>query len=199
MKKTVLRGIALLLLLVLLVIPTLTSCKKNIYYVKMSFEGFGDIVLELDRKSAPITVDNFVGLVESGYYNGLKVNRSQLGFVIQAGDPKTGGKEEVGTIKGEFSSNGHRGNFIEHVRGVISMARSNDPNSASSQFFICLGDCRASLDGSYAGFGYVVEGMEVVDKIANHLAPYGDAYYGFVSDESYQVTITDAVVLDNYK
>lgn len=199
MKKSIIRISALILLLVLLVIPTLTSCKKDVYYVKMSFGTYGDIVLELDRKSAPATVDNFIGLVNSGFYNGLTINRSQLGFVIQGGDPSTGGKSETPSIKGEFSSNGYYGNNIEHVRGVISMARSTDPNSASSQFFICLGDCRSSLDGSYAGFGYVVEGMDVVDSIASFMAPYGNAGYGFVYDKSYQVTITGAQVLEDYK
>ena len=137
--------------------------------------------------------------INSGFYNGLTIHRSQPGFVIQGGDPKNGGKSETPSIKGEFASNGHYGNNIQHVRGVISMARTNDPNSASSQFFICLGDCRSSLDGSYAGFGYVVEGMDVVDKIAEFMAPYGDPSLGMVTDKNYQVKITSAVVLENYK
>ena len=199
MKKSILRLTAFILLVALMIIPTLTSCKKDVYYVKMSFGAYGDIVLELDRKSAPGTVDNFLRLVNEGFYDGLTIHRAQLGFVIQGGDPKTGNKEETPSIPGEFSSNGYYGNNIEHVRGVISMARTNDPNSASSQFFICLGDCRSSLDGSYAGFGYVVEGMDVVDAIAEFMAPYGDSRLGMVSDKNYQVKITDAEVLDNYK
>ena len=199
MKKSIIRISALVLLVVLLVIPTLTSCKKDVYYVKMSFGSFGDIVLELDRKSAPATVDNFIGLVSSGFYEGLTINRSQLGFVIQGGDPSTGGKSETPAIKGEFSANGYYGNNIEHVKGVISMARTSNPDSASSQFFICIGDCRSSLDGMYAGFGYVVEGMDVIDAIASYMAPYGDSGYGFVYDKNYQVTITSAEVLDSYK
>lgn len=199
MKKSIIRISALILLLALLLIPTLTSCKKDVYYVKMSFDTYGDIVLELDRKSAPTTVDNFISLVNSGFYDGLTIHRSQPGFVIQGGDPKNAGKSETPSIKGEFASNGYYGNNIQHVRGVISMARTNDPNSASSQFFICLGDCRSSLDGSYAGFGYVVEGMDVVDKIAEFMAPYGDSSLGMVTDKNYQVKITSAVVLENYK
>ncbi|MDR0861956.1 MAG: peptidylprolyl isomerase [Oscillospiraceae bacterium] len=126
----------------------------------------GVIKLELDRAAAPITVDNFVKLVGEKFYDGLTFHRVAKGFVIQGGDPSgngTGGSPDE--IKGEFSSNGWE-NPISHERGVISMARTGIPDSASSQFFICLDDVSASLDGGYAAFGRVTEGMDVVDKIA---------------------------------
>ncbi len=132
--------------------------------VTISVKDYGDIKVKLDEEAAPITVDNFVGLVKDGFYDGLTFHRIMDGFMIQGGDPLgngTGGSDE--TIKGEFSSNGVD-NPISHKRGVISMARSNDPDSASSQFFIVQADS-TFLDGDYAGFGYVTEGMEVVDKI----------------------------------
>ena len=131
----------------------------------IEMEKFGTIKLELDETAAPITVANFRKLVNSGFYDGLGFHRIISGFMIQGGDPLgngTGGSDE--TIKGEFKSNGVN-NPISHVRGVISMARAQNPNSASSQFFICHADA-AFLDGEYAAFGHVVEGMDVVDAIA---------------------------------
>ena len=112
--------------------------------------------------------------MEEGFYDGLTFHRIIIDFMIQGGDPKgdgTGGSEKE--IKGEFSSNGHE-NDISHLKGVISMARSNDPNSASSQFFICNDDASNALDGSYAAFGRVVSGMEVVDEIAEIPTDYSD-------------------------
>ena len=121
----------------------------------------------LDGDTAPITVKNFVELAKSGFYDGLTFHRIIKGFMIQGGDPKgdgTGGSDK--TIRGEFSKNGVENN-ISHKRGVISMARSQDNNSASSQFFIMHED-GDYLDGSYAAFGHVTEGMDVVDKIAEN-------------------------------
>lgn len=128
-------------------------------------ENYGNISLELDADTAPITVTNFVNLVNDGFYDGLTFHRIIDGFMIQGGDPShngTGGSEK--TIKGEFKSNGIDNN-ISHKRGVISMARSSEYNSASSQFFIVHEDS-TYLDGEYAAFGYVTEGMDVVDQIA---------------------------------
>lgn len=128
-------------------------------------ENYGNISLELDADTAPITVTNFVNLVNDGFYDGLTFHRIIEGFMIQGGDPShngTGGSEK--TIKGEFKSNGIDNN-ISHKRGVISMARSSEYNSASSQFFIVHEDS-TYLDGEYAAFGYVTDGMDVVDKIA---------------------------------
>ena len=136
------------------------------HYVEMIVKDYGTIQLELDADIAPITVTNFVNLVNEKFYDGLTFHRIIDGFMIQGGDPLgngTGGSEE--TIKGEFSLNGVE-NSISHVRGVISMARSNNSyNSASSQFFIVQQDS-TSLDGGYAAFGRVIRGMEVVDEIA---------------------------------
>lgn len=136
------------------------------HYVEMIVKDYGTIQLELDADIAPITVTNFVNLVNDKFYDGLTFHRIIDGFMIQGGDllgNGTGGSEE--TIKGEFSLNGVE-NSISHVRGVISMARSNNSyNSASSQFFIVQEDS-TSLDGQYAAFGHVISGMEVVDEIA---------------------------------
>ncbi len=133
---------------------------------KITMEGdFGEIELELYPKAAPVTVDNFVKLAESGFYNGLTFHRIIKGFMIQGGDPLgngMGGSKDK--IKGEFKQNGFD-NPIKHTRGVISMARSMMPNSASSQFFI-MHDDAPHLDGAYAAFGKVVKGIETVDKIA---------------------------------
>ncbi len=136
-------------------------------YVRMSVEGYGDIVLELAPEAAPTTVRNFVDLTNEGFYDGLTIHRISKGFVIQGGDPSGDGTGGSDPIKGEFQLNGYD-NPIPHKRGVISMARrSNDYNSGSSQFFICLDDVTASsLDGQYASFGWVSSGMDVVDEIA---------------------------------
>ena len=132
--------------------------------IEISIKNYGKIKLELDKNAAPISVDNFVKLVNNKFYDGLTLHRIISGFMIQGGDPLgngTGGSDE--NIKGEFSSNGVD-NPISHKRGVISMARSMDPNSASSQFFIVHQDSEF-LDGNYASFGHVTDGIEVVDKI----------------------------------
>ena len=134
--------------------------------VKIEMENGGVITLELDATAAPITVANFEKLVKEGFYNGLIFHRVIAGFMIQGGDPTgtgMGGADEK--IKGEFAMNGVP-NPIKHKRGVISMARSSMPNSASSQFFIMHEDA-PHLDGSYAAFGHVTSGIEVVDEIAN--------------------------------
>ena len=131
---------------------------------EINIKDYGVIKLELDADSAPITVTNFVNLVNDKFYDGLTVHRIIDGFMIQGGDPLgngTGGSEK--TIKGEFKNNGVENN-ISHTRGTISMARSQANDSASSQFFIVQSDS-TFLDGSYAGFGHVTSGMEIVDKI----------------------------------
>jgi len=126
----------------------------------------GRIRLELDPSSAPISVDNFVKLAEKGFYNGLIFHRVIKGFMIQGGCPDGTGMGGPGhQIKGEFAANGVP-NPLKHTRGVISMARSMNPNSAGSQFFIMHADA-THLDGQYAAFGKVIEGLDVVDRIAN--------------------------------
>lgn len=133
-------------------------------YVQIDVQDYGTITAELYADVAPITVANFLDLANSGFYDGLTFHRIISGFMIQGGDPLgngTGGSEK--TIKGEFSQNGVK-NDLKHVRGVLSMARSSKPDSASSQFFIMHQDA-PHLDGSYAAFGKVISGMEVVDAI----------------------------------
>ena len=131
--------------------------------IKVTMEKGGEFIIELCPEQAPITCENFVKLVKSGFYDGLTFHRVIDGFMAQGGDPKgngTGGSDE--NIKGEFRINGVN-NTLSHTRGVVSMARSQNPNSASSQFFICYDDSCTFLDGQYAAFGKVTEGMEVVD------------------------------------
>lgn len=142
-----------------------TELLSGLHHAEIKVKDIGVIKLELDADTAPITVTNFVNLAKAGFYDGLTFHRVIEGFMIQGGDPKgngTGGAKQ--TITGEFSSNGIENN-LKHTRGIISMARSNDPNSASSQFFIMHAEA-SHLDGSYAAFGWVTEGMNVVDKIA---------------------------------
>ena len=141
--------------------------------VIIEMEGGSTIKLELDKSAAPRTVENFENLVRRGFYDGLTFHRIIPGFMIQGGDPLgngMGGAEK--NIVGEFKANGYD-NPIKHTRGVISMARAYDPNSASSQFFIMHADA-PHLDGSYAAFGRVVEGIETVDEIASIPTGYGD-------------------------
>ena len=138
--------------------------------IEMKIKDYGIVKLELDPAIAPITVANFVDLVNQSFYNGLGFHRIIDGFMIQGGDPECTGYGGSGkTIKGEFSSNGIA-NTISHKRGVISMARSIMPDSASSQFFIVHQDSEY-LDGSYAAFGHVTEGMDVIDKVIKDAKP----------------------------
>ena len=134
-------------------------------YVQITMESGKSLVIKLDPENAPITVRNFQKLVGEWFYNGLIFHRVIAGFMVQGGDPTgTGMSGSKDKIKGEFLMNGVR-NTLSHKRGVISMARTNVPDSASSQFFICHADA-TFLDGQYAAFGKVVEGIDVVDDIA---------------------------------
>jgi peptidyl-prolyl cis-trans isomerase B (cyclophilin B) len=131
------------------------------------------MTLELYPEKAPITVDNFVKLAKSGFYNGIIFHRVIAGFMIQGGDPTGTGMGGPGhNIKGEFAANGVP-NDIAHVRGVISMARAYDPNSAGSQFFIMHADA-SYLDGQYAAFGKMLDGFETLDEIANVRTNFND-------------------------
>ena len=134
--------------------------------VRITMQDGGVIDLELDAQAAPITVENFLKLVKDGFYDGLTFHRVIPGFMIQGGCPDGTGMGGPGyCIKGEFLFNGVK-NDLKHKRGVLSMARSSSPNSAGSQFFIMHEDAK-HLDGQYAAFGKVTEGMDVVDAIAN--------------------------------
>lgn len=169
---------------------------KRFYYVAMAVKNHGIIIVELDAKYAPITVANFVKLVREGFYDGLTFHRVIEGFMIQGGDPNadgTGGSDE--TIIGEFLYNGWY-NGIPHERGVISMARSDDYDSASSQFFICNASTGnvGALDHNYAAFGHVVEGMDVVDSITSTTAKYGDSN-GTIAKKNKQAVIVEMKVI----
>lgn len=130
-----------------------------VYYADIVIENYGTITVKLDQSAAPVTVENFVGLAEDGFYDGLTFHRIINGFMMQGG----ASENPPESIVGEFSSNGHD-NPLKHTRGAISMARTGEPDSASSQFFIVHQDS-PHLDGKYACFGYVTEGIEIVDEI----------------------------------
>ena len=146
--------------------PAAETAGVGTHHAEIDIQDYGTITVELDGDAAPITVQNFMDLANDGFYDGLTFHRIIAGFMMQGGDPNgngTGGSEN--TIKGEFSSNGVE-NTLSHTRGAISMARSQNPDSASSQFFICHADS-TFLDGQYACFGYVTDGMDVVDEIVS--------------------------------
>lgn len=163
--------------------------------VEIMFRGYGAVTLLLDKTTAPATVANFVKLANDGFYNGLTIHRIQDNFMIQGGCTKgdgTGGSSDK--ITGEFSSNGHN-NDISHIRGVISMARSNDKNSASSQFFICNGDS-TFLDGNYAAFGYVINGMSIIDALTYNNLKYATGDMGVIPNKTKQPVIEYVKVID---
>lgn len=140
------------------------------YTATIKVKDYGDIVFEMDEGIAPQSVDNFVALANSGFYDGLTFHRIIDGFMIQGGDPNGDGTGHSSkAVKGEFASNGFN-NTLSHVRGTVSMARANDPNSGSCQFFIVDEDS-TFLDGDYAAFGTVTSGMDVVDKITAAVTP----------------------------
>ena len=176
MKRRGLKFLALSISAALLV-GTLAACGSKKDSASKS-SGDNSFVITLYPDVAPITCENFEKLVKDGFYDGLKFHRVVEDFMAQGGDPKgdgTGGSTD--TIKGEFSQNGVE-NTLSHTRGVVSMARSNDPDSASSQFFICYGD-ESFLDGQYAAFGKVTEGMDVVDsfvKVERSMGSDGAVY-----------------------
>ncbi len=153
-------------------------------------KNYGEVKVKLDKTNAPITCNHFIKLASEGSYDGSVFTRMQADFVLQGG----ANAKDSSTIKGEFKANGVDNN-LAHKTGVISMARSNDPNSASSQFFIVIGDKYvSSLDGSYAGFGWIIEGYDVIEKIVSDITSdmFTNDYYGqemgFLK-ESYYITI----------
>lgn len=163
------------------------------HHVEIEVKDYGTISVELYADIAPITVTNFINLANDGFYDGLTFHRIMDGFMIQGGDPLgngTGGSSQ--TITGEFSLNGYEENNISHVRGTISMARAQDYNSASSQFFIVQSDSTA-LDGQYAGFGTVTDGMDIVDQICKDAEPTDEN--GTISPDE-QPIITSIKVID---
>jgi len=173
MKKVIAAAVAVIVIAVAAVVLFNKGGDTKMSKVKIEMADGGNIVLELYPDKAPITVENFKKLVSEGFYDGLIFHRVIEGFMIQGGDPEgTGMGGSKDTIKGEFAQNGVA-NDLKHDRGVISMARTMAPNSASSQFFICH-QAAPHLDGAYAAFGKVVEGMDVVDRIASVEVDYND-------------------------
>ena len=149
--------------------------------VAMHIEDYGSVIFELYPEYAPNTVNNFIALVKSGFYDNNTFHRLAKGFVLQGGDPTgTGGGDPGYSIKGEFASNGVVSNTLLHEKGVLSMARVNDPDSAGSQFFIMLGKAE-HLDGSYAAFGKVIQGMDIVEAIEKREAVNGDSLINYLT------------------
>ena len=178
MKKRMILFLAALLLL------SLTACGggskqdgpsaaagtfEKVRHAEITIKGYGTIKLELDEGTAPITVANFIKLAQAGFYDGLTFHRIMDGFMIQGGAPNASSTIKPETIKGEFSANGVK-NPIQHVAGIISMARATNPDSASSQFFITVADS-PHLNGNYAAFGRVTEGLAIAQKIAKDAKP----------------------------
>ena len=177
--------------------PTEPEVEKSaesigIHHAEIEIEGYGTVSVELDGDTAPITVQNFMDLANAGFYDGLTFHRIIDGFMIQGGDPNGDGTGGSGTnITGEFAANGYENN-IAHTKGVISMARAQDPDSASSQFFIMVADA-PHLDGMYAAFGHVTDGQDAVDKIAADAKPLDDN--GTIAPDD-QPVITSIKIID---
>ncbi len=188
MKKRVIVFL-LIINLLLLSARTSTSGKDEIIMPKenpivtMEFEKYGIIEIELYPKVAYNTVANFVNLIENNFYDNNTIHRVQKGFVIQGGDPTGKGNGGPGySIKGEFNENGFK-NDLSHTKGIISMARTGDPNSAGSQFFIVTSDeAKYSLDGKYAGFGKVIKGLDVIEKIEKEKFKYENEDMGMLKN-----------------
>ena len=192
MKRRGLKFLALSISAALLV-GTLAACGSKKDSASKS-SGDNSFVITLYPDVAPITCENFEKLVKDGFYDGLKFHRVVEDFMAQGGDPKgdgTGGSTD--TIKGEFTQNGVE-NTLSHTRGVVSMARSNDPDSASSQFFICYGD-ESFLDGQYAAFGKVTEGMDVVDSFVKVERSMGSD--GAVSSPNTDIIMENVKMIDD--
>ncbi len=197
MKKSILLKIVAAVLSAVLML-SFAACGDNSSentehsFVKFTMQSGGSFIMELYPEYAPETVENFLSLVNEGFYDGLTFHRVYEGFMAQGGDPDgngTGGSDK--NIKGEFSYNGFDQNTLSHDRGVVSMARSSQGyDTASSQFFICYsGDYKSSLDGQYAAFGKVIEGMEVVDSFTE-----GEMLYS--STDSNFTTPKDPIVIE---
>ncbi len=171
---------------------TYTDPGQKLRHAEITIRDYGTIKLELDEGVAPITVENFVELANKGFYNGLTFHRIIDGFMIQGGDPQGDGFGGSGkTIKGEFADNGVK-NPISHVKGVLSMARGDEYDSGSSQFFITVADS-TFLDGHYAAFGKVTEGVEIAEQIAKDAKPIDDN--GTIPPEA-QPVIESVVITD---
>lgn len=184
-------------LALMMLVTVFSACGSNKKAV-MTIKGYGDVTILLDYKNAPITAAHFEKLAKEGSYDNTDFIRMQAGFVLQGG----ANSKSTETIKGEFRSNGVK-NALEHKKGVVSMARSNDPNSASTQFFFVLSDsAQSSLDGNYAAFGTIIDGWDVVEKICDDINKNGgftEDYYGvsmgFLKEENY-IKIETVKIID---
>ena len=193
MKKRLMVFLLLMSLMAVLAACGRENDASGKHHVEIIVKDYGTITVELDGDAAPLTVENFLGLARDGFYDGLTFHRIIEGFMMQGGDPLgTGSGGSTKTIKGEFSANGVENN-LSHTRGAISMARSSKMNSASSQFFIVHQDS-TFLDGEYACFGYVTEGMEVVDAVCEGEWPFIDGD-GIIQKDS-QPVIESIKVID---
>ena len=180
-KNIILINVAILIVVGLFFASSMVSKKEKSFeeeykdkVVEIKIKDYGSIIVDLDYNSAPISVKNFVSLIEDKFYDGLTFHRIMEDFMIQGGGySEDGERKTANTIKGEFELNGVENN-LSHKRGVISMARANDYNSASSQFFITVADKEDVLDGRYAAFGTVLSGMDVADKIVEDAKPTDD-------------------------
>ena len=184
-----------IIVILLICICFLSGCTKKPQenpIVTMAIKDYGEIKMELYPDIAPNTVANFVNLIEDGFYDNNTFHRLVKGFVLQGGDPTATGSGGPGyTIKGEFSLNGYTNN-LSHTTGIVSMARSKDKNSAGSQFFIMLSDDYTStLDGSYAAFGKVIQGMDVIKQIEDADLELEDEELGLLKEA---LTIEKATV-----
>jgi peptidyl-prolyl cis-trans isomerase B (cyclophilin B) len=199
--KTILLILALILIVgitALLVYNKTSNKTPKKVNVQILMNDGNQMTFELDPQYAPETVANFVNLAKAGFYNGLKFHRIIKGFMIQGGDPEGNGMGGSGkNIKGEFADNGFTKNTLKHVKGVISMARSEDMNSASSQFFIMDGSA-PFLDGKYAAFGKLISGANTLDGIANTPVVMNSAG-NEISTPTKDVIIKKIIVLDDVK
>lgn len=186
-------GIAIICLLMALMVNKMDAYQTtNVYYADIEIADYGTITVALNGTAAPKTVENFISLAESDFYDGLTFHRIIDGFMMQGGDPNGNGTGGSGkTIVGEFYENGSQ-NQLSHTRGAISMARSEEFNSASSQFFIVHQDS-TDLDGKYAVFGYVSSGIEIVDAICADAEPINDN--GLIAAEK-QPVITNITIYE---
>jgi len=207
MFKAICKKTTALLLIMIFIVALTSACGKQVTnkeaaeitvhpQIQFEMENGDKMVFELYPEFAPETVNNFVNLTKAGFYDGLTFHRIMAGFMVQSGDPKgngTGGSDK--TIKGEFNSNGFAKNTLLHTKGVLSMARSGDPNSASSQFFIMHGD-EPRLDGDYAAFGKLISGEETLDKIAATPVTVSDSNPNEISKPTEVVKIKSVTLLD---
>lgn len=186
-------GIAIICLLMALMVNKMDAYQTtNVYYADIEIADYGTITVALNGTAAPKTVENFISLAESDFYDGLTFHRIIDGFMMQGGDPNGNGTGGSGkTIVGEFYENGSQ-NQLSHTRGAISMARSEEFDSASSQFFIVHQDS-TDLDGKYAVFGYVSSGIEIVDAICADAEPINDN--GLIAAEK-QPVITNITIYE---